>query len=93
MPIYMERGLTRPKTKYTGGNNNFMPCIDKTLITNETPSAMGPTTGPISVHNHQVAASLLSLSLSGVLTFDHINKIDDHRKEENHTQSYKPAKG
>jgi len=41
---------------------------------------MGPTVGPISIHNPQVVASLLSSSLPGVLTFAHINKIDDHRK-------------
>ena len=80
MPLYIERGLTRPKTKYTGENNSSRPCIDKTIITNETPSVMGPTVGPISVHNHQAAASLLSLPLLGVLTSAHINKIDDHRK-------------
>ena len=42
---------------------------------------------------HQTAASLLSLSLPEVLTSAHINKVDDHRKGGNHTQSYKQAKG
>jgi len=41
---------------------------------------MGPTMGPIPVHNHQAATSLLSLPLPGVLTSAHINKIDDHHK-------------
>jgi len=35
----------------------------------------------------------LSLPLSGVLTSAHINRIDDHRKGVNHTQTYKQAKG
>jgi len=31
-------------------------------------------------------ASLSTLSLPGVLTSAHINKVDDHRNRENHTQ-------
>jgi len=42
---------------------------------------------------HQTVASLLLLPLSKVLTSAHINKVDDHRKGGNHTQSYKQAKG
>jgi len=80
IPRLHEKGSTRLKQKYTGENNSSRPCIDKTIITNETPFAMGPTVGPISIHNPQVVASLLSSSLPGVLTFAHINKIDDHRK-------------
>jgi len=45
------------------------------------------------VHNHQAAASLLSLPLPGAPRSTHINKIDDHRNGGNHTQSYKQAKG
>jgi len=52
MPLYITRGPTRPKTKYTGKNSSTRPCTNKTIITNETPSAMGPTVGPIPVHNH-----------------------------------------
>jgi len=48
---------------------------------------------PTPVHRHQAATSLLSLPLPGVLTSDHINRIDDHRKGVNHTQSYKQGKG
>jgi len=54
---------------------------------------MGAIVGPIPVHNHQVAASLLSLPLPRVLTSAHINKIDDHRKggktTHNHTNKRK----
>jgi len=41
---------------------------------------------------HQSATSLLSPLLE-ILTSAHINKVDDHRKGRNHTQSYKQAKG
>jgi len=42
---------------------------------------------------HQTATSLLLLPLLEVLTYAHINKVDDHRKGANHTQSYKQTKG
>jgi len=48
---------------------------------------------PILVHDHQAAVSLWSLPLSGVLTSAHINKIDDHRNAENHTQHTSKQKG
>jgi len=45
----------------------------------------------IPIPNHQAATYLLSLTLLGVLTSSHINKIDDHRKRirTTHKQSNK----
>jgi len=48
---------------------------------------------PIFVHNHQAAVFPLSLPLPGALTYAHINNIDDHRKGEDHTQTYNKRKG
>jgi len=62
-------------------------------LTNKTPSATGPIVSLIPIHNHQTAASLLSLPLSGVLISAHINKIDDHRNGESHTQHTSKQKG
>ncbi|QCD81912.1 hypothetical protein DEO72_LG2g2243 [Vigna unguiculata] len=65
---------------------------DKLLLLNS--KAVGPQSEPDRRPGfHQTAASLLSLSLPEVLTSAHINKVDDHRKGGNHTQSYKQAKG
>jgi len=57
-------------------------------LTNKTPLATGPIVSPIPVHDHQAAASLLSLPLPRVLTSAHINKIDDHRKGEKPTHKH-----
>jgi len=48
-----------------------------------------PNTHPI----HQAATSLPSLPLPGVLTSAHINKVDDHRNREDHTQHTSKQQG
>jgi len=52
----------------------------KIKLDKKTPSAECSIVGPIPVHNHQAVVSPLSLPLPRVLTYAHINRIDDHCK-------------
>jgi len=62
--------------------------LNKKNLTNKIPLAASSIVSAIPVHNHQAAASLLSLPLPGVLTSAHINRIDDHRKGKKPTHKH-----
>jgi len=47
---------------------------------------VGSTVSPIPIHDHQAAASPLSLRSPRVPISAHTKKFDDHCKKENHTR-------
>jgi len=96
IPRLQEKGAPHGPTRYVlkETNKSTRPCSNNKSINNIKSSSSGPHSGPDTCPIHQATTYLLPSPLPGVLTYAHINRIDDHCKGgKPHTQPYKQAKG